>query len=117
MPKLAHLRIGGMFRGPSLRLERLPRFLRFVVRGSDWKTLDALDQLDDKPEPGETVIAAEWTRKTTVHIDRVKDGKRIGEWLDEVTYEYVEPQPSQDVLRDSEAWHQWCMEQVKAGAK
>lgn len=42
----AILRVG-ISRKP-LQLERAPTFLRFVMVGSDWETLDALDQIPSK---------------------------------------------------------------------
>lgn len=106
---LVYLRVGTL-RG-SLRLCRSPKFLRFVMVGGDWETLDALDQLDDTPKPEETVLAAALRETGTVHIDFTRNGRRCGEWLKTATYALVEKQPAQDVLRDTSAWRAWCVAQ------
>lgn len=46
----------GALRGP-LSLERAPQYLQFVLVGTDWKTLDALDQPDDEANPEEKCYA------------------------------------------------------------
>lgn len=103
----------GSARGP-LVLKRAPRLLRFVLTGSDWKTLDALDQLDDEPKPEERVIAAERRGGYgAVHTDgRDKQGRRTAEWYTTADYEYIPDQPPQDVLRDRARWEAWCWERV-----
>lgn len=113
MNALVFLRVG-ILRG-SLSLARTPKYMRFVMVGSDWKTLDALDQLDDEPKEGEYLIAGVIAEQSTVHIDGVRDGRRFGEWRRCVTYAMVAEQPSQDVMRDRAQWQAWCVEQqVKA---
>lgn len=103
----------GTTRGP-LTLKRVPRFLRFVLTGADWKTLDALDQLDDAPRAGEHVIAAEKRDESRMHLDGYKNGRRCGWWENIATYEPVPDPPPQDVLRDTAAWQAWCLERLKA---
>lgn len=110
-----YLRLGSS-RGP-LTLRRVPKYLRLVVRGSDWATLDALDQLDDAPREGEYVIAARKRDESSVHLDGYKDGRRCGWWVRTATYEPVADSPPQDVLRDTEQWRAWCVaEQAKEKA-
>jgi hypothetical protein len=101
----------GTLRGP-LTLKRVPRFLRFVVTGTDWTTLDALDQLDDTPREGEHVIAAEKRDESSVHLDGYKNGRRCGWWERTATYEPVPDPPPQDVLRDTAKWQAWCVERL-----
>lgn len=103
----------GTTRGP-LTLRRTPTYLRFVVTGTDWATLDALDQLDDAPRPGETVIAARKADESSIHFDGYRNGKRAGWWERTASYEPVADQPPADVLRDTERWRAWCLEQVAA---
>lgn len=101
----------GSLRGP-LNLERAPRFLRFVMQGSKWDTLDALDQPDDAPRDGEKCYAAEQVDSTNVHFSGYRNGKRFGEWRKTATYKLVEDQPAQEVMRDWEQWKVWCEEQM-----
>jgi hypothetical protein len=102
----------GSLRGPlTLKRHPLPKFLRFVLTGSDWKTLDALDQLDDAPRPGEFVIAAVKADESSVHFDGYRGGKRAGWWERTATYERVPDQPPQDVLTDTARWQAWATEQ------
>lgn len=109
------LRLGST-RGP-LTLRRTPRFPRFVLTGTDWSTLDALDQLDDTPRPGERVIAAEKRDESSVHYDGVRNGRRFGEWHRTATYVPVPDPPPQDVLRDTERWRAWCVARMDAAEK
>jgi hypothetical protein len=104
----------GTTRGP-LALKRCPKYLRFTIRGSDWSTLDALDQLDDEPLSGETLIAAFKTGEDNVHLDGTRNGRRCGWWERTAGYETIVEQPPQDVMRDRERWRAWCMEQAVAG--
>lgn len=104
----------GGIRGRGLLLKRQPRLLRFVLTGTDWGTLDALDQLDDTPKAGEYVIAAEKRDESSVHFSGTRNGKRAGWWERAATYESVPDQPPQDVLRDTERWRTWCQERIAA---
>lgn len=105
---------------PPLVLTRdpLPKFLRFVVTGDDWQTLDALDQLDDEPKAVERVIAAKMDGKPgTLHLDRWQKGRgRVGEWYRTADYWPVAEQPPDDVLRDREKWRAWCLAEVAKGS-
>lgn len=107
MNNTATLRIGGVQFGPMLSLKRTPLYLRFVVTGENWKTLDALDQLDDDAEPHETIIVAKAVRHGSVHVDRTVNGRRVGEWFTQVEYERIEPQPTDDEVRTVSAWQAW----------
>lgn len=99
----------GTIRG-SLSLRRCPKYLRFVITGTDWKTLDALDQLDDEPRDGEYLIAAVKSSEGSVHLDGTRNGRRFGEWHRTATYETMPDQPSQETMRDRAEWQKWCME-------
>mgnify|MGYP000626702823 CR=1 FL=1 len=102
----------GGIRGKGLLLKRQPRFLRFVITGTDWETLDALDQLGDTPRDGEYVIAAEKRDESSVHFSGYRDGKRAGWWERTATYQSVPDQPPQDVLRDTDRWRAWAAERA-----
>lgn len=100
----------------SLRLSRVPRYLRFTVRGwaSCARHWDALDQPDDQPEPEEQVIAAQLVHRGTVHIDGVKNGRRFGKWLPTAEYAPLQEQPNDDTLRDANEWREWCLSREAA---
>lgn len=108
---IVHLKLGSL-RGP-LSLERAPRFLRFVMVGSKWETLDALDQPDDAPTPEEKCYAAEQSDSSNVHFSGQRNGKRFGEWRKTATYKLVEDQPPQEVMSDYEQWKAWCMARME----
>lgn len=100
----------GSLRGP-LTLRRLPPLLRFVVTGSDWRTLDALDQLDDEPRPGEHVIPAERGEVAAgIACTRGKGGGCVH--FRTVTYTSVPDPPPQEVLTSTARWRAWCMDRV-----
>jgi hypothetical protein len=105
------------FARKHLVLARTPRYLRFVITGNDWKTLDALDQLDDQPEAGEAVFAAILKGFGHVHFDGVRNGKRYGELHRTTTYQLVDQQPPPEVLRDTTAWQNWCVKQEQMAGK
>ena len=105
------LRIGTIRK--TLALERAPLFLRFVMVGTDWNTIDALDLATDVPRDGETLYAAKRVETSNVHVDGVRKGKRFGEWRTCHVYELVDEQPGQDVMADYEAWCKWCYKQVE----
>lgn len=102
-----------LFRG-SLHLARTPKFLRFTCSGlalcsRNW---DALDQLDDEAQDGETLVAGVLAHRGSVHVDRTVKGRRVGEWWPTAEYEQVSPQPDQATMRDGAKWRQWCEQQV-----
>jgi hypothetical protein len=100
---------------PGLLLARDPRYLRFTMKGNDPKTLDALDQLDDTPEPGERVFAAARGESFSAHVlrgSKPKGGGPRGSWERYVSYKVLEVQPPEDVLRDTAKWREWCFERM-----
>lgn len=106
---IVQLRVG-VSRKP-LRLARAPLYLRFVMRGGDWNTLDALDQPDDAPQDGETVYAAIQVDVGSVHIDGKRNGRRFAKWMKHATYELLPSQPSQEVMMDWSRWQEFCESQ------
>ncbi len=103
----------GTLRG-SLQLKRTPRFLRFVMTGTDWATLDALDQLDDVAYDGERLLAGTWDGPPWfAMVDGTdKKGKRVG-WQERgQLYKLVEPQPSQELMTDTAQWRAWCLAEL-----
>jgi hypothetical protein len=95
----------GPAKGKTLMLRRAPRFLRVVEKNGKF---DALDQLDDKPEPGENLFAYEITgRPGMMHIHK----RGGGGWYPIANYRFIEPQPTDAEMRTIEAWHSWCMKE------
>lgn len=95
-------------RGKGLMLARTPKYLRFVF---DIKanTFDALDQLDDKPKPGEKIVAGIKMNEGSVHVDGVRNGRRFGEWYATASYDACEVQPDAETIRDAAKWQAWCL--------
>ena len=50
----------------------------------------------------------------TVHVNRGRRHGGSGCFV-MATYEVVEPQPSDKVMRDNQRWSQWALAQAKAG--
>lgn len=100
---------GGALHGELLLLKRAPQFLRGVV-GADGSK-DALDQLDDAPESGETLHAyALVSSRGMVHLycSRSRKGNASG-WYVMAKYRAVEAQPAQEVMADTAKWREWCL--------
>lgn len=103
----------GTSRGP-IHLARTPRFLRFVIQGTDWLSLDALDQMEDTPAPDETVIVAELVSRGNIHIDGAdKRGRRTASWVSTATYKQVHNPPPREVAADTQQWQAWCYQRAK----
>jgi hypothetical protein len=100
--------------GVVLSLHRAPLYLR-VVRDTDGK-VDALDQLDDRPEIDEEVFAYALTEnRGIVHINaRDNRGRRCGGFFPMTTYQLAITQPTDKTMRDSKAWGEWALGQDKA---
>lgn len=101
-------------RAPSkpLLLRRAPHFLRAVVSRVSGD-IDALDQLTDTPTESEDVYAYVMVSgPSSMHIcARGKDRGRAG-FYQGGTYRLCDPQPTNDQLRDHDAWRGWVADQV-----
>jgi hypothetical protein len=104
----ASLRINNVQFGRTLTLQRLPTYLRFVVVGDDWSTLDALDQHDDEPKADETIIAAKQVTLVRAHV--LRSPRNQSGWMNQAEYEMCDPQPPAFDLRDTPSWRAWCIE-------
>jgi hypothetical protein len=92
----------------KLMLRRSPYFLRVTYNGKDY---DALDQLEDKPNPDETIYLYRITALPGwCHIRATKGA---GGTYSMAHYAYVSPQPADAILRDNDAWRKWVSEQVE----
>jgi hypothetical protein len=105
--------LDGPAKDVKLMLRRAPHFLRAVQtpRG-EW---DALDQLDDTPRDGETVVVYVMVGEPTwmhVRATRGSGGTYRGG-----SYRLVEPQPSADILRDRAQWQAWARAQFALEAQ
>lgn len=99
-----------------LQLKRAPVFLRVVIKGD---TVDALDQVDDKPEPDETIhVYMRDGQAGFVHLDGrdAKTGKRWGKTFATAEYKLYDVQPDDATLRDRAKWQEWCAAEWKKHA-
>lgn len=98
----------GPAKGQCLLLERAPVFLRVVhVRMVHW---DALDKTDDRPRDDETIHVYRIASEVGMcHINRRGGG---GGFYTCARYRYVESQPSDEQVRDTSKWREWCLRQV-----
>ncbi len=100
--------------GKTLTLQRVPVYLRVVVDESG--NIDALDQLDDTPRPGETIhVYKILNHAGTAHIDGrdPKTGKRYGRWIQMASYQLASEQPTQEQARETGTWQRWVAEQAE----
>lgn len=109
--------VDGPAAGQILNLARAPLYLR-VVRDAAL-TFDALDQLEDQPRKGETILVYQLTGKPgAMHIYARGKGARSG-WFRTGTYKLVTIQPKDEEVRTTENWRRWTLAQPKefAGGK
>ncbi len=103
--------IDGPAAGQTLMLKRAPLYLRVVEKNGAW---DALDQLEDTPDPAEKIYAYERVGKPgQVHINQ---GSGRGGWFTMAEYSLVADQPGDVVMRDPESWRKWCIDVERNGA-
>jgi len=96
-----------------LMLKRAPLFLRVTLHTlkQEW---NALDQLADKPEPGEAIFVYRRVGEPSyAMIDWTEGRRRVGGKFAAATYAYVAQQPDDATLRNTEKWQAWCVSQVK----
>lgn len=88
-----------------LPLRRAPKLLRVVVsRKGIW---DALDQLDDTPNPQEAIHVYRLTaRATWMHIRATK--RSASGMYAMADYAFVADPPAEEDLRDNARWRAWC---------
>lgn len=105
--------LNGPAKGVRLELRRAPVFLRVVFNsGREQDQFDALDQLDDTPEPDEQIWVYRRIGKAgTLHVLYTEKGRRRGKWLATGDYGLCREQPAEEIMRDKEKWQAWCTEQ------
>ena len=93
-------------------LKRAPIFLRVVQDNAG--EIDALDQPEDTPRPGEKLYAYRMREyRGNCHISmRGAQGQRKGGFYTSAVYELVETQPEQDFMANIDHWGAWCHAQV-----
>jgi hypothetical protein len=102
--------LDGPAAGTILQLKRAPLYLRVVIdpRG----TVDALDQLDDTPETKEAV----WVYRLVApanwyHLHCGGRRPNGSGFYQQAEYRLHAEQPTDAVLRRTEAWQTWCYAQ------
>lgn len=104
--------IDGPAKGIVLELERTPIFLRAVHDSRTW-AWDALDQLDDEPEPSETVFVYRLDGEVSRGF-ACSRGKNGGcRHFFHADYKLYDVQPSQEELRNAEFWQQWTHQEYE----
>jgi hypothetical protein len=96
-----------------LMLRRAPLYMRVVFNTlkQEW---DALDQLVDKPDPGDAIFVYRRVGEPShAFIDWTEKGRRCGGCFASASYSYVAEQPDEAVVRNTEKWRDWCWAQVK----
>lgn len=105
--------LDGPAKDVELRLRRAPILLR-AVRSSrgNW---DALDQLDDQPRPGETIVVyVRATAVSTYHLCVRGRNRAAGGFYLRADYRVLDEQPEQDHVRETAAWQAWVNENLAA---
>lgn len=101
---------GGPASGQVLILRRCPPYLR-VTLSPDGK-FDALDQLDDQADAGESIHAYRRVGEPGwCHIDFSRP--RRGAWYRTAEYRHLDDQPPDETLRETDRWRAWCWAQVR----
>lgn len=95
----------GPAKGKHLNLRRAVHFLRVVKAPNG--DIDALDQLGDTARPEETIYAYEISEAPSwCHI---RSGKKGASGFYAIArYHLFKDQPTDEVMRDNNAWSDWC---------
>ena len=97
---------------------RAPHFLRAVVDQSGGK--DVLDQLDDQPEPGETIHVYRCTNRQDDAVTMVMMSSKNGRGrrcVPSVMAEYQHmPDIDGDAMRHTAAWRAWAAANAPEGS-
>lgn len=99
--------LDGPAAGVVLWLKRAPVLLRAVEHHGKW---DGLDQIEDDPQPGESVhVYVRSSAVRAVHVSRRSGGGGVYPMAD---YRYASRQPGGEHGRDRAKWRQWCRDSV-----
>lgn len=112
---------GPAVQASGLLLRRAPLFLR-VVHDPNYATAickksrtewDALDMPGDAPRLGENVYAYRRVgAESRLHLKMSRP--RQSGWYMRATYRFVDPQPTDQEMRDQRQWENWCTRQLEA---
>lgn len=108
--------LDGPAMGLSLKLARVPHYLRVVVSGG--RGWDALDQIGDTPCDDEQIYLYVLARNNgVVHMDfrDTTTGKRRGETMQSADYRVHTDPPTDSILRHYKAYEQWCYNHLPEG--
>lgn len=101
--------LDGPAEGQVLWLRRIPMPLFLRVVQSEAGTWDALDQLDDKPEPDEAIYVYILSGpQGSMHLCVRGKDRRAGGWHPTAEYRMHEEQPPDATKRDTAAWQAWA---------
>lgn len=89
-------------------LKRCAAFLRVVEEKG---TFDALDQPTDTPKPTEKIFAYRLKERPGMCHVRASGGR--GGFYPMATYQFIDNQPEDAVMRNGDQWRQWCESQAK----
>jgi hypothetical protein len=101
--------VDGPAAGKGLSLARTPLFLRVVIDHAG--KVDALDQLDDEPQPTERIYVYRLCDMTSVIYCSRGHGCRR-ERVAEYRF-HLDAQPTDEEARDREKWQAWAMNQAE----
>lgn len=93
--------LDGPAKGKVLMLQRAPLYLRVTEKA--WK-FDALDLLEDTPEPGETLYVYEQIGEPGFCFI---DGAKVHGRFVTAEYRICTEQPAQSILADTKSWKDW----------
>ncbi len=96
--------IDGPARDAALSLRRTPLFLRVVIDQDG--TVDALDQLDDKPEKTEKIYVYRLVEGSVSHAIACRRGEGCTP-IPGAEYKIHTEQPQDEEIRSTEAWRKW----------
>lgn len=99
--------LSGPADGRTLFLKRSPLFLR-VVADMDGN-VDALDQIDDQPEPHESIDV--YRLEGDVGFCHISRRGGTGGAFTVATYRHLAKQPKDTDIRETLNWQSWCQEQ------
>ena len=110
--------LDGPAAGRSLGLRRVPLFLRVTIDRRSGR-VDALDQLDDVPMPGEAVHVYQGDRETLMALPQdwiicVRTADGMGRAATGSGDYRHRPDVDGEQLRDTGAWRAWCRAQPEA---
>lgn len=102
--------LDGPAEGETLMLRRAPHFLRVVI--SPRGNVDALDQIDDEPRPRERIFVYRLASTPSRYHIRCSPRSSSGMFM-QAKYRLFDPQPADEVLRDTKEWQAWASLQAE----